>query len=59
MQNHGILVAATSLRRAANLAEIVERTAQLIVGCYAVGRTPPTLPEETLASLRQLSGMLG
>jgi len=58
MQNHGLLVVGHNLRRAANTAEIVERTAEMILGCYAVGREPKTLPEEMLPALRQLGKTL-
>lgn len=51
MQNHGLIVAARSLRRAADITEIVERTADVILGCYAVGREPPVLPAELVAEL--------
>jgi autoinducer 2 (AI-2) kinase len=52
MQNHGLIVAARSLRRAADIAQIVERTADIILGCYAaVGRPPPVLPPELVAEL--------
>ena len=51
MQNHGLLVAARSLRRAADIAQIVERTCEIILGCYAVGRPPPVLPEALVAQL--------
>lgn len=51
MQNHGLLVAARSLRRAADIAQIVERTCEIILGCYAVGRPPPVLPPELVAAL--------
>lgn len=52
MQNHGLLVAARSLRRAADIAQIVERTCQIILGCYAaVGRPPPVLPPDLVAAL--------
>lgn len=56
--NHGILAAARDLRRAANIAETVERTAQIILGCYAVGTQPPTLPEDAIDSLREMENML-
>jgi autoinducer 2 (AI-2) kinase len=52
MQNHGLIVAARSLRRAADIAQIVERTCDIILGCYAaVGRPPPVLPPELVAVL--------
>jgi len=51
MQNHGLIVAARSLRRAADIAHIVERTSDVILGCYAVGRPPPVLPPELVAEL--------
>jgi ribulose-5-phosphate 4-epimerase/fuculose-1-phosphate aldolase len=52
MQNHGLIVAARSLRRAADIAQIVERTADVILGCYAaVGRPPPVLPADLVAEL--------
>jgi ribulose-5-phosphate 4-epimerase/fuculose-1-phosphate aldolase len=58
MQNHGLLIAASSLRRAADLSEIVERTAEVILTCYGVGKEPPTLPEDVLGMLRQLGRMM-
>lgn len=51
MQNHGVIVAARSLRRASDLTQIVERTAEIILGCYAVGREPPVLPPDVVAEL--------
>jgi ribulose-5-phosphate 4-epimerase/fuculose-1-phosphate aldolase len=51
MQNHGLIVAARSLRRAADITQIVERTAEVILGCYAVGREPPVLPPDLVAEL--------
>jgi autoinducer 2 (AI-2) kinase len=58
MQNHGLLVAGRSLRRAADMAEIVERSAEVIVGCYAVGREPPVLPAETVAMLARMGDLM-
>ena len=58
MQNHGLVVAATSLRQAANAAEIIERVSQLIWGCHAVGKKPPTLPKDVLATLRDIGRMM-
>jgi autoinducer 2 (AI-2) kinase len=58
MQNHGLLVAGRSLRRAADMCEIVERTAQVIVGCYSVGREPPVLPEKTVKMLARYGDLM-
>ena len=59
LQNHGVVVAAADLRRACNIVEVVERTAQLIWGCYALGKKPKTLPKETLKTLRKIREMKG
>jgi autoinducer 2 (AI-2) kinase len=58
MQNHGLLVAGRSLRRAADMAEIVERTAEIILGCHAVGCEPPVLPEETVEMLSKMGDLM-
>jgi autoinducer 2 (AI-2) kinase len=58
MKNHGLIVAGRSLRRAADSVEIVERTAEVILGCYAVGREPPTLPEEAVQALRRMGDLM-
>jgi sugar (pentulose or hexulose) kinase/phosphoglycerate dehydrogenase-like enzyme/ribulose-5-phosphate 4-epimerase/fuculose-1-phosphate aldolase len=58
MQNHGILVAGRSLRRAADMAEIIERTAEVILSCYAVGREPPVLPEEIVETLSKMGDLM-
>jgi len=56
--NHGLLVAGRSLRRAADMVEIVERSAEVILGCHALGRTPPTLPEDAVRTLRQMGDLV-
>jgi autoinducer 2 (AI-2) kinase len=58
MQNHGILVAGRSLRRAADMAEIIERSAEIIIGCYAVGKEPPVLPPDVVKKLRELGDLV-
>jgi len=58
MQNHGIVAVAGNLRRAIDLVESIERTAQLIWGCYAVGKEPPLLPPEAIRILREKGEML-
>jgi ribulose-5-phosphate 4-epimerase/fuculose-1-phosphate aldolase len=48
MINHGIIVAGRTLRRAADMVEIIERSAEVILGCYAVGKEPPVLPADAV-----------
>jgi autoinducer 2 (AI-2) kinase len=54
MQNHGIVAVGSSLRHAANLVEVIESTCQLIVGCYAAGKAPPTLPKDVVKALQAI-----
>jgi phosphoglycerate dehydrogenase-like enzyme/sugar (pentulose or hexulose) kinase/ribulose-5-phosphate 4-epimerase/fuculose-1-phosphate aldolase len=56
--NHGLIVAGRSLRRAADMVEIIERSAEIILGCYAVGKEPPVLPEEAAAYYRQMGDVV-
>lgn len=58
MQNHGLLVAGRTLRRAADMVEIVERSAQIILGCRAVGKEPATLPDEIVRTLQKLGDVI-
>ena len=58
MQNHGLIVAARSLRRASDITQIVERTAEVILGCYAVGREPPVLPADLVAELSRKADLI-
>jgi autoinducer 2 (AI-2) kinase len=58
MQNHGIVVAGKSLRRAADMAEIIDRSAQVILGCYAVGKEPPALPDKIVKMLSQYADLM-
>jgi len=58
MQNHGLLVAGRSLRRAADTAEIIEQTAEVILGCYAVGKEPSVLSDETVEMLSKLGDLM-
>lgn len=51
MKNHGLLVAAESARRASDMAQIVERSAQIMVGCHSLGVKPPSLPADALELL--------
>lgn len=58
MQNHGVVVAGSSLRRASNFLEAIERTSQLMLGCYAVGKKPPTLPKDMVKLLQEVGEMM-
>jgi autoinducer 2 (AI-2) kinase len=58
MRNHGLLVAGRSLRRAADMVEIIERSAQVILGCHAVGKEPPVLPEEVVQMLARYGDLM-
>jgi autoinducer 2 (AI-2) kinase len=58
MQNHGLLVAGRTLRRAADSCEIIERTAQVIIGCHSVGKQPPVLPAKTVEMLSRYGDLM-
>ena len=58
MQNHGLIVGARSLRRACDITQIVERTSEIIVGCYAVGKRPPVLPDAVVAALSRKTDLM-
>jgi autoinducer 2 (AI-2) kinase len=58
MKNHGLLVGGRSLRRAADMVEIIERSSEVILGCYAVGREPPVLPDDVVATLRKMGDLV-
>jgi autoinducer 2 (AI-2) kinase len=58
MQNHGLLVAGRSLRRAADMVEIIERSSEVLLGCRAMGREPPLLPDDVVRQLRQMGDLV-
>jgi autoinducer 2 (AI-2) kinase len=58
MKNHGLIVAGRTLRRAADMAEIIDRSAQVMLGCWQVGREPPVLPAEAVATLRKMGDLV-
>jgi ribulose-5-phosphate 4-epimerase/fuculose-1-phosphate aldolase len=58
MVNHGLIVAGRSLRSAADMVEIIERTAEILLGCHAVGAAPPVLPDDVVQTLRRMGEMI-
>ena len=49
---------ARSLRRAADMVEIIDRSCEVILGCHAVGQEPPSLPEEAVETLRKMGDLV-
>jgi ribulose-5-phosphate 4-epimerase/fuculose-1-phosphate aldolase len=59
MQNHGLIVGEQDLRHAIDMTLIIEQTADKLIACQALGKIPPVLPDEIVATLKSLGEMIG
>jgi len=58
MQNHGLIVGGSNLRHAIDITLIIEQTADKLITCQALGKTPPVLPDEIVAALKSLGEII-
>ena len=59
LQNHGLIVAGYTLRRAVDMTKIIEQTAMQILGCLAAGKQPPVLPDDIVEVMREAGDLVG
>ena len=58
MQNHGLIVGGQNLRHASDMTLIIEQTADKLIACHMLGKTPPVLPDEIVTALKNLGEMI-
>jgi autoinducer 2 (AI-2) kinase len=58
LQNHGLIVGGPDLRQTIDMTLLIEQTANTLIACHMMGKTPPVLPDEVVAMLRSLGGMI-
>jgi ribulose-5-phosphate 4-epimerase/fuculose-1-phosphate aldolase len=58
MRNHGLIIAAVSLRRAADITEVIESTSKTLLACRSLGVKPSELPGEAVERIKNLSDMM-
>ena len=58
MVNHGVVCAGRSLRKACDMIQIIDRTAEVILGCMATGKEPTLLPQSAINKFKEIGDIL-